>query len=137
MRHFIGFQNFVTVFTEDKVFMKAIKNSVVWVAVSVAAQTILGFWLAYLLNQKFKEEACTGPWSCPLGSGRRYGGHYLVPDLRRDLLVLTPVKAGADRPEYILVLRQHQGYDSCHYCQCGEGFLLYHQLPVGTGGNIR
>ena len=53
-RHFIGFQNFVTVFTEDKVFMKAIKNSVVWVAVSVAAQTILGFWLAYLLNQKFK-----------------------------------------------------------------------------------
>ena len=53
-RHFIGFQNYVTVFTEDKVFMKAIKNSVVWVAVSVAAQTILGFWLAYLLNQKFK-----------------------------------------------------------------------------------
>ena len=53
-RHFIGFQNFVTVFTEDKVFMKAIKNSVVWVAVSVAAQTILGFWLAYLLNQEFK-----------------------------------------------------------------------------------
>lgn len=53
-RHFIGFQNFVTVFTEDNVFMKAIKNSVVWVAVSVAAQTILGFWLAYLLNQKFK-----------------------------------------------------------------------------------
>ena len=53
-RHFIGFQNFVTVFTEDKVFMKAIKNSVVWVAVSVAAQTILGFWLAYLLNQMFK-----------------------------------------------------------------------------------
>ena len=53
-RHFIGFQNFVTVFTEDKVFMKAIKNSVVWVAVSVAAQTIPGFWLAYLLNQKFK-----------------------------------------------------------------------------------
>ena len=53
-RHFIGFQNFVTVFTEDKVFMKAIKNSVVWVAVSVAAQTILGFWRAYLLNQKFK-----------------------------------------------------------------------------------
>ncbi|WP_455649885.1 carbohydrate ABC transporter permease [Enterocloster citroniae] len=53
-RHFIGFQNFVTVFTEDKVFMKAIKNSVIWVAVSVAAQTILGFWLAYLLNQKFK-----------------------------------------------------------------------------------
>ncbi len=53
-RQFIGFQNFITVFTEDEVFMKAIKNSVIWVAVSVAAQTVLGFWLAYLLNQKFK-----------------------------------------------------------------------------------
>ena len=53
-RKFIGFQNFVEVFTEDKVFMKAIKNSLVWVAVSVAVQTVLGFWVAYLLNQKFK-----------------------------------------------------------------------------------
>lgn len=53
-RHFIGFDNFVQVFTKDKVFMKAIRNSVIWVAVSVAAQTVLGFWLAYLLNQKFK-----------------------------------------------------------------------------------
>lgn len=53
-REFIGLQNFITVFTEDEVFMKAIRNSVIWVAVSVAAQTVLGFWLAYLLNQKFK-----------------------------------------------------------------------------------
>ena len=53
-RKFIGLSNFVAVFTEDKVFAKAIRNSVVWVAVSVAAQTVLGFWLAYLLNQKFK-----------------------------------------------------------------------------------
>ena len=53
-RKFIGFQNFVEVFTKDKVFMKAIKNSVVWVFVSVAVQTVLGFWAAYLLNQKFK-----------------------------------------------------------------------------------
>lgn len=53
-RKFIGFQNFVEVFTKDKVFMKAIKNSVVWVFVSVVVQTVLGFWVAYLLNQKFK-----------------------------------------------------------------------------------
>ena len=53
-RKFIGFKNFVEVFTKDKVFMKAIKNSVVWVFVSVAVQTVLGFWVAYLLNQKFK-----------------------------------------------------------------------------------
>ncbi|MCI8518233.1 MAG: sugar ABC transporter permease [Hungatella sp.] len=53
-RKFIGFKNFVEVFTKDKFFMKAIKNSVVWVFVSVAVQTVLGFWVAYLLNQKFK-----------------------------------------------------------------------------------
>ena len=53
-RAFIGLSNFVTVFTEDRIFVKAIKNSVTWVAISVAAQTVLGFWLAWLLNQKFK-----------------------------------------------------------------------------------
>lgn len=53
-RKFIGLDNFISVFTEDKVFLKAIRNSVTWVFVSVLAQTVLGFWLAYLLNQKFK-----------------------------------------------------------------------------------
>lgn len=53
-RAFIGFANFVEVFTKDKVFVKAIRNSVVWVLFSVVIQTVLGFWLAYLLNQKFK-----------------------------------------------------------------------------------
>jgi len=53
-RHFIGLQNFITVFTKDKVFIKAIRNSVVWVSISVIVQTVLGFWLAYLLNQRFK-----------------------------------------------------------------------------------
>ena len=53
-RKFIGLDNFISVFTEDKVFLIAIRNSVTWVFVSVLAQTVLGFWLAYLLNQKFK-----------------------------------------------------------------------------------
>jgi len=53
-RHFIGLQNFITVFTKDTVFIKAIRNSVVWVSISVIVQTVLGFWLAYLLNQRFK-----------------------------------------------------------------------------------
>lgn len=52
-RAFVGFENFVTVFTEDQVFIKAIGNSIVWVLVSVVIQTVMGFWLAYLLNQKF------------------------------------------------------------------------------------
>lgn len=67
-RHFIGLQNFNTIFTEDEVFMKTIGNSLVWVFVSVAAQTVLGFWLAYLLNQKFKGRGLTralvlSPWA--------------------------------------------------------------------------
>ena len=53
-RKFIGLDNFISVFTEDKVFLIAIRNSVTWVFVSVLAQTVRGFWLAYLLNQKFK-----------------------------------------------------------------------------------
>lgn len=53
-RHFIGIAHYITIFVEDKVFMKAMGNTIVWVVVSVFFQTILGFWLAYLLNQKFK-----------------------------------------------------------------------------------
>lgn len=53
-RAFIGLTNYVTIFTKDEVFLKALGNSFVWVAVSVLVQTVLGFILAMLLNQKFK-----------------------------------------------------------------------------------
>ncbi|MEG7531512.1 MAG: sugar ABC transporter permease [Hungatella sp.] len=53
-RAFIGFANYIEIFTEDKLFVKALKNSAVWVFVSVIFQTVLGFWLATLLNKKFK-----------------------------------------------------------------------------------
>ena len=53
-RAFIGFDNYIQIFTKDKLFIKGLKNSAVWVFVSVVFQTILGFWLAYLLNKSFK-----------------------------------------------------------------------------------
>ena len=53
-RAFIGLQNYIEIFTKDKLFIKGMRNSAVWVLVSVACQTVLGFWLAYLLNKKFQ-----------------------------------------------------------------------------------
>lgn len=53
-RKFIGLANYVQILTKDELFLKAIQNSILWVTVSVLFQTVLGFWLAYLLNQKFR-----------------------------------------------------------------------------------
>lgn len=53
-RAFIGLANYEAVFGRDELFFKALVNSAVWVLVSVAIQTVLGFWLATLLNRRFK-----------------------------------------------------------------------------------
>lgn len=52
-RGFVGLQNFVAVFN-DPIFYKTLYNSLIWVVVSVVLQTVLGLWLALLLNRKFK-----------------------------------------------------------------------------------
>lgn len=53
-RGFIGFQNFVDIFTKDKVFYQSLEISVKWVLWEVTAQLLLGFWLALLLDKTFK-----------------------------------------------------------------------------------
>ena len=53
-RHFIGLENFVTIFTKDQIFLKTLGNTAVYVILSVVFQTVLGFWLAWLLTRKFK-----------------------------------------------------------------------------------
>lgn len=53
-RHFIGLENFVTIFTKDQIFLKTLGNTAVYVVLSVVLQTVLGFWLAWLLTRKFK-----------------------------------------------------------------------------------
>lgn len=53
-QHFIGLKNFVQIFANDPIFVKTISTTVLYVLFSVALQCVLGFWLAYLLNKKFK-----------------------------------------------------------------------------------
>ncbi len=53
-RHFVGFGNFVEIFTKDPLFWKSLGNTAAYVLFSVVIQTVLGFWLAYLLTRKFK-----------------------------------------------------------------------------------
>ena len=51
---YIGFANYVKIFTKDTVFTKTIWTTLRWVLISVVFQCVLGFWLAYVLNKKFK-----------------------------------------------------------------------------------
>jgi multiple sugar transport system permease protein len=53
-RHFVGLANYTQIFTQDALFFKTLGNTAVWVFASVAFQTVLGFWLAYLLTKKFR-----------------------------------------------------------------------------------
>ena len=48
----VGLSNYKTMFTADPVFWKALGNSVIWVALSLAIPMVLGLVLALGLNQK-------------------------------------------------------------------------------------
>lgn len=50
-REFVGTQNYVQVFTEDPVFWRALRNTVIWTALSVVVPPLIGFGLALGLNQ--------------------------------------------------------------------------------------
>jgi raffinose/stachyose/melibiose transport system permease protein len=49
--HFVGFDNYVAVFTQDPVFWTAVRNTVLWTAMSVVFPPTIGFLLALSLNQ--------------------------------------------------------------------------------------
>src|SRR4051812_18661390 len=51
---FAGFDNFTKIFTEDKMFIPSLVNSLQWVVSEVGLQLIFGMILALLLNQTFK-----------------------------------------------------------------------------------
>lgn len=52
--HWVGLQNFETLFTADPQFWPAVGNTVWWVVVSVPVSIVLGILLALLLNQRVK-----------------------------------------------------------------------------------
>jgi len=51
---FAGFDNFVQIFTNDKLFFPSLFNSLKWVVTEVGLQLLFGLILALLLNQTFK-----------------------------------------------------------------------------------
>jgi multiple sugar transport system permease protein len=51
---FAGLENFVNIFTQDKMFVPSLINSVKWVVWEVGLQLTFGMILALLLNQTFK-----------------------------------------------------------------------------------
>lgn len=99
-RHFIGLENFVNIFTNDSLFWKTLGNTFVYVVISVIFQTVLGFWLAYLLTRKFKGRGIVRafalvPWAVAglmvgiiwnLMLGQTYG---VINDLLRRLGVIS------------------------------------------------
>jgi len=51
-RNFVGLQNYIQIFTQDPVFWTAVRNSIVWVVMSLLIPTLVGLLLALALNQK-------------------------------------------------------------------------------------
>ncbi len=65
---FVGLQNFVEIFTKDRVFKITIVNSVKWVAAEVVLQLFFGMIFALILNQNFRGRGfvrtfCFAPWA--------------------------------------------------------------------------
>src|SRR5579863_2266818 len=50
-KQFVGFDNYVQVFTRDPVFWTAVRNTILWMAMSVVFPPAIGFLLALSLNQ--------------------------------------------------------------------------------------
>jgi raffinose/stachyose/melibiose transport system permease protein len=51
-RNFVGFDNYVRIFTQDPVFWRALSNSAIWVVLSLIVPTGVGLLLALALNQR-------------------------------------------------------------------------------------
>jgi raffinose/stachyose/melibiose transport system permease protein len=50
-RQFVGFDNYVQIFTQDPVFWQAVRNTILWTVMSVIFPPAIGFALALALNQ--------------------------------------------------------------------------------------
>ncbi len=54
---FVGFRNYVTLFTENEVFWIALRNNAIWLVAALLLPTSIGLGLALLLNLKFRGSA--------------------------------------------------------------------------------
>lgn len=65
---FAGWDNYIQIFTADKMFLPSLVNSLKWVLTEVGLQLVFGLSVALLLNQKFKFRGFTRavafiPWA--------------------------------------------------------------------------
>lgn len=51
---FVGIENYIKLFTNDTVFMKSFKNTLIWTALSLLISMVFALLLALLLNRDFK-----------------------------------------------------------------------------------
>jgi multiple sugar transport system permease protein len=51
---FAGLDNFRRMFTDDPLFWRSLRTTVLWVAVQVALQLVLGMLLALIVNERFR-----------------------------------------------------------------------------------
>ena len=51
---FVGFQNYITLFTHNDVFWIALKNNAIWLVAALLVPTSIGLALALALNSKFR-----------------------------------------------------------------------------------
>lgn len=53
-KHFVGFRNYINLFTKDRLFLKSLFNTVLIMLMSLPVNLILGLVIAYLLFQLVK-----------------------------------------------------------------------------------
>src|SRR6516165_11806543 len=51
---FVGFENYITLFTKNDVFWIALKNNAVWLVIALFLPTSMGLGFALLLNSRFR-----------------------------------------------------------------------------------
>jgi len=51
---FVGLQNYVELFTQDRAFRLSIRNNVLWAIFATTVPLVFGFLLAYTLNQRLR-----------------------------------------------------------------------------------
>lgn len=51
---FVGFKNYINLFTKDTVFRTALKNNLLWIALTIVFTMTIALLLAVMLNQRFK-----------------------------------------------------------------------------------
>lgn len=51
---FVGFSNYVKLITQDDIFITAIKNNAIWIALTVVFTTAIALGFALILNKQFK-----------------------------------------------------------------------------------